>query len=199
MSVVDFICETTEQTYKRAQEKNPDILWSMDAVLAHWQMIRDAHRNGKKVIFFGGPVPIDIIYAMDCVPFYMNMLPTRLSTVSQITGKFIDEAEKYAAPSMCGMNKTEMGILLCDQFGVKPDAFIFGTAVLHCVFNRLYSPIVKQIAPPLLLPHIAVTFYCVCNTFPAETVNVGINCFEFCPCLWMIKRFIVPFSVIFYR
>ena len=41
MSVVDFICETTEQTYKRAQEKNPDILWSMDAVLAHWQMIRD--------------------------------------------------------------------------------------------------------------------------------------------------------------
>lgn len=128
MSVVDFICETTEQTYKRAQEKSPDTLWSMDAVLAHWQMIRDAHKNGKKVIFFGGPVPIDIIYAMDCVPFYMNMLPTRLSTVSQITGKFIDEAEKYAAPSMCGMNKTEMGILLCDQFGVKPDAFIFGSA-----------------------------------------------------------------------
>ena len=60
LSVVDFICETTEQTYRRAQEKSPDILWSMDAVLAHWQMIRDAHKNGKKVIFFGGPVPIDI-------------------------------------------------------------------------------------------------------------------------------------------
>ena len=142
LSVVDFICETTEQTYRRAQEKNPDILWSMDAVLAHWQMIRDARKNGKKVIFFGGPVPIDIIYAMDCVPFYMNMLPTRLSTVSQITGKFIDEAEKYAAPSMCGMNKTEMGILLCDQFGVKPDAFIFGSA--PCDSTRIAYPNFKE-------------------------------------------------------
>ena len=138
MSVVDFICTTAEDTYARAEQKNPDILWSMDAMLAHWHAIRDAHKNGKKVIFFGGPVPIDIIYAMDCVPFYMNMLPTRLSTTPAINGKFIDEAEKYAAPSMCGMNKTEMGILLCDQFGVKPDAFIWGSA--PCDSTRIAYP-----------------------------------------------------------
>ncbi len=138
MSAVDFICQTAEDTYARAQERNPDILWSMDAMLAHWHMIRDAHKNGKKVIFFGGPVPIDIIYAMDCVPFYMNMLPTRLSTTPEINGKFIDIAEKFAAPSMCGMNKTEMGILLSDQFGVKPDAFIWGTA--PCDSTRIAYP-----------------------------------------------------------
>ncbi|MEG1730343.1 MAG: 2-hydroxyacyl-CoA dehydratase family protein [Oscillospiraceae bacterium] len=138
MSVVDFICETAEQTYARAEVKNPDILWSMDAMLAHWHWIRDAHKNGKKVIFFGGPVPVDIIYAFDCVPFYMNMLPTRLSTTPEINGKFIDVAEKFAAPSMCGMNKTEMGILLCDQFGVKPDAFVWGSS--PCDSTRIAYP-----------------------------------------------------------
>lgn len=138
MSVVDFICETAEATYARAEQKNPDILWSMDAMLSHWHMVRDAHKNGKKVIFFGGPVPIDIIFAMDCVPFYMNMLPTRLSTTPEITGKFIDEAEKYAEPSMCGLNKTEMGILLCKQFGVEPDAFIWGSA--PCDSTRIAYP-----------------------------------------------------------
>ncbi|MEG0035157.1 MAG: 2-hydroxyacyl-CoA dehydratase family protein [Oscillospiraceae bacterium] len=138
MSVVDFICETAEQTYARAEVKNPDILWSMDAMLAHWHWIRDAHKNGKKVVFFGGPVPVDIIYAFDCVPFYMNMLPTRLSTTPEINGKFIDVAEKFAAPSMCGMNKTEMGILLCDQFGVKPDAFVWGSS--PCDSTRIAYP-----------------------------------------------------------
>lgn len=138
MSVIDYICNNVDNTYARAEKKHPEILWSMDAMRAHWHWIRDAKKNGKKLIFFGGPVPVDIIYAFDCVPFYMNMLPTRLSTTPGLTGRFIDETEKYAAPSMCAMNKTEVGILLCDQFGVEPDAFVWGSA--PCDSTRIAYP-----------------------------------------------------------
>ena len=42
--------------------------------MGYWKVVRNARENGKKVIFISGPAPVEIIYAMDCIPLYLLVL-----------------------------------------------------------------------------------------------------------------------------
>ena len=138
MSIVDFACTRIDASIERMQEKHPELLWSMEIQKFMWDGYRDAKKNGKKLVFYGGPVPTEIIAAFDCVGFYMDCIPFRLSTNPAITAKYIDKAEEYVAPTMCGLDKTELGAWLSGAFGFQPDIFVYNS--VPCDSSRLAYP-----------------------------------------------------------
>ncbi|NLW65917.1 MAG: 2-hydroxyacyl-CoA dehydratase [Clostridiales bacterium] len=138
MSIVDFCCEKVNGQIERMKERNPDLLWTLEIQRAMWEMFRDGHKNGKKVIWFGGPVPVDLIVAFDCVPVYLDTVPIRLSPNPVLAARFIDAAEKYVPNSMCGIDKVELGMTLLNQFGPEPDAFVYSS--VPCDSSRIAYP-----------------------------------------------------------
>lgn len=138
MSIVDFCCEKVNGQIERMKERNPDLLWTLEIQKAMWELFRDAKKNGKKVIWFGGPVPVDIIVAFDCVPVYLDTVPIRLSPNPVLAARFIDAAEKYVPNSMCGIDKVELGMTLLNQFGPEPDAFVYSS--VPCDSSRIAYP-----------------------------------------------------------
>lgn len=138
MSIVDFCCEKVNGQIERMKERNPDLLWTLEIQRAMWEMFRDAHKNGKKVVWFGGPVPVDIIVAFDCCPVYLDTVPIRLSPNPVLAARFIDAAEKYVPNSMCGIDKVELGMTLLNQFGPEPDAFVYSS--VPCDSSRIAYP-----------------------------------------------------------
>ncbi len=143
MSTMDFICDTVESKYNRCLEKNPDTIWTYEIQKATWLPIRDAHKNGKKLIFFGGPVPVDVIYAFDCQPYYLDQLPLSLAPNTDVAAKYIDLCERYTNQSMCALDKIELGALLAGQYGVEPDAFVYST--VPCDSSRIAYPSMQKI------------------------------------------------------
>ena len=127
MNTMDFICDTIQSKYDRCLEKDPDALWTFEIQKATWFPIRDAQKDGKKLIFFGGPIPVDLIYAFDCQPYYLDQLPLSLAPTINLASKYIDLCERYANQSMCALDKIELGALLAGQYGVEPDAFVYST------------------------------------------------------------------------
>ena len=138
MSTMEYICDLIESKHAHIAEKNPDALWTYDIQVAQWCQIRDAQAKGKKVIFFGGPVPADIMYAFDCQPYYLDMLPLTLAPNPALASKYIDLTERYTNQSMCALDKVEMGVLVAGQYGVTPDAFVYST--LPCDSSRIAYP-----------------------------------------------------------
>jgi len=143
LSVFDFCCEKIDGQMERMKEKNPDLLWTLQIQYDMWHQVRDAHANGKKLVFFGGPVPVDIIVAFDCVPVYLDTVPIRLSPNPTLTGKFIDSAERYVPATTCGLCKTYLGTALEEQYGVTPDAFVYSS--VPCDSSRVVYPNMERV------------------------------------------------------
>ena len=143
LSVFDFCCEKIDGQMERMKEKNPDLLWTLQIQYDMWHQVRDAHANGKKLVFFGGPVPVDIIVAFDCVPVYLDTVPIRLSPNPTLTGKFIDSAERYVPATTCGLCKTYLGTAIEEQYGVTPDAFVYSS--VPCDSSRVVYPNMERI------------------------------------------------------
>jgi len=118
MTIIDYICEVSELDCGQA-DLNPH-----PSDLVYWETVRDAHKNGKKLVFISGPAPLEILYALDCVPLYLDLIPSRISEDTVLTAKLINETETHANPSLCSLNKTTMGILLKGNLGLEPDAYI---------------------------------------------------------------------------
>ena len=142
-SIVDFYCAKVDRAYQRMLEKNPDLLWTVDIQKWTWDTIRDAHKNGKKIVAYGGSMPVEVFAAFDCVPFYLDIIPFRTCTDTDITAKFIDTAEKYVSASMCGLDKTELGACLCDAYGFEPDIFVYSS--VPCDSSRVAYPAMEKI------------------------------------------------------
>ncbi|MEG0941135.1 MAG: 2-hydroxyacyl-CoA dehydratase family protein, partial [Oscillospiraceae bacterium] len=138
MSVFDFCCKKVDGQIERMTERNPDLLWTLNIQSAMWHNFRDGRSQGKKMVFFGGPVPVDIIVAFDCIPVYLDTIPIRLSPNPVLTGKFIDAAEKYVPATTCGLCKTYLGTLIEDQYGATPDAFVY--SAVPCDSSRVVYP-----------------------------------------------------------
>lgn len=142
-STIDFIYDTCEGKLNHALEKNPDRRWVYDIQVATWEPIIHAHKNGKKLIAFGGPVPVDLIYAFGCQPYYLDQLPLSLAPHVNLASKYIDLCERFTNQSMCALDKIELGVLLAEQYGVKPDAFVYST--VPCDSSRIAYPNMQKI------------------------------------------------------
>ena len=143
MSIVDYCCEKVGGQYARAKAKDANYLWTIEIQKAMWEMFRDAHKNGKKAVWFGGPVPTDIIAAFDCVPVYLDTVPIRLSPSPNLAARFIDAAHKYAPQTMCGIDAVQLGMTLLNQFGPECDAFVYSS--VPCDSSRLAYPNMEKL------------------------------------------------------
>lgn len=143
LGTVGFLAGTAESKLEHILNKNPDSRWIYDIQVAQWAQIRDAKKNGKKLIFFGGPVPVDIIYAFDCQPYYLDQLPLALAPTTDLAAKFIDLCESKTNQSMCALDKIELGVLLAGQYDVEPDAFVYST--VPCDSSRIAYPNMEKI------------------------------------------------------
>lgn len=143
LSTLEYIAGTAESKLEHCLNKDPDGRWIFDIQVAQWAQIRDAQKNGKKLIAFGGPIPADLIYAFDCQPYYLDQLPLSTAPNTDMTAKFIDACEAKTNQSMCALDKVEMGVLLTDQYGVTPDAFVFST--VPCDSSRIAYPIMSKL------------------------------------------------------
>ena len=142
MSITEFACTKIDGSIERMREKHPEMLWTMEIQKFMWDNYRDAQKNGKKLVFYGGSVPTEIIAAFDCFGFYMDTIPFRLSTNPNLTAQYIDEAEKYVAPTMCGLDKTELGAWISGAYGIKPDLFVYNS--VPCDSSRLAYPAMEK-------------------------------------------------------
>ena len=113
MSLIDYICEMS------ASDSGDG-----PGDLKYWETVRDAQNSGKKLIFINGPAPLELIYAFDCVPLYLDLLPYRLSENAELTAKLINVTETRANCSLCSRQKTNLGILLSKNLGLEPDAYV---------------------------------------------------------------------------
>ena len=143
LSTTDYIAGTAEGKLAHTMNKDPDNAWVYDIQVAQWAQIRDAQKNGKLLIAFGGPMPVDIIYAFGCQPYYLDQLPLSTAPKVDMTAKFIDLCESKTNQSMCSIDKVEMGVLLADQYGIKPDAFVYST--VPCDSSRIAYPIMEKL------------------------------------------------------
>lgn len=138
MSIVDFACTRIDASIGRMREKHPEMLWSMEIQKFMWDGYRDAQKNGKKLVFYGGPVPTELIAAFDCFGFWLDAIPFRLSTNPALTAKYIDKAEEVISSTTCGLDKTELGSWLSGSFGLTPDIFVYNS--VPCDSSRLVYP-----------------------------------------------------------
>lgn len=153
MSIVDYCCTKVEGQYERAKAKDADYLWTIEIQLKMWQMFRDAHKNGKKAVWFGGPVPTVLIAAFDCVPIYLDTVPIRLSPSPLLASRFIDAAHRYAPQTMCGIDAVQLGMTLLNQFGPDCDAFVYSS--VPCDSSRIAYPNMEKIlnVPTFVFDH----------------------------------------------
>lgn len=116
--VIDYICDLSEKYKEISGEK----FHPFDA--DYWKMIRNAKAEGKKLIYVSGPLPMEILYAMDCVPLCLDLIPPRLSENKELTARFIGETDKSIDQDFCALNRAEMGVLLRKNLGMEPDAYV---------------------------------------------------------------------------
>lgn len=144
LNLIDLTCKQVDSIYQHMLSKgNPDVMWTVDIQKFQWEEVRDAHKDGKKLVAFGGPVPVEIIRAFDCVPFFLDTISTRIASQEQLCSRYIDETEKYAPISMCGIDKAQLGCIIKDELGVPVDAFVHAT--VPCDSARIAYPIMERL------------------------------------------------------
>lgn len=152
VNMIELTCQQVDSIYQYMRSKNtPEIMWTAEVQKTTWEEIRDAHKNGKKLVAFGGPVPVTLLRAFDCVPFFLDTIPTRIASMEDLCGRFIDETEKYAPTSMCAIDKAQLGCAIKGEFGIEIDAFVHAT--VPCDSARIAYPLMERL------------FDCPCYTF----------------------------------
>ena len=54
VNLVDLTCEQVDSIYQHMLSKNmPEIMWTVDIQKFNWEEVRDAHKNGQKLVGFG--------------------------------------------------------------------------------------------------------------------------------------------------
>ena len=150
--MIDLTCQQVDSIYQHMLKKDmPEVMWTVDIQKFVWDEVHDAKKNGKKLVAFGGPVPVTIIRAFDCVPFFLDTIPTRIASMEDLAGRYIDETEKCAPTSMCAIDKVQLGVALKNEFGINIDAFVHAT--VPCDSARIAYPMMERL------------FDCPCFTF----------------------------------
>lgn len=144
VNMIELTCQQVDSIYQHMLSKGmPEVMWTVDIQKFTWEEIRDAKKNGKKVIAFGGPVPVTIIRAFDCVPFFLDTIPTRIASMEDLCSRYIDETEKYAPTSMCAIDKAQLGCALKGEFGIDIAGFVHAT--VPCDSARIAYPIIERV------------------------------------------------------
>ena len=54
LNMINLTCEQVDSIYQHMLSKGmPEIMWTVDIQKFSWEEVRDAHKNGKKLVGFG--------------------------------------------------------------------------------------------------------------------------------------------------
>lgn len=122
LRLIDYIYELAEIDKAKEPGERP---WDGE----YWKMVQEAERAGKKLILMNGPAPVELIYAMDMVPLYLDLIPGRLLMDATLTGQLIHLTEVRANDKLCSLHKTITGLVLAERLASSAAAYV-GTPIL---------------------------------------------------------------------
>lgn len=105
-----------------ARQERGDGLILSDA--PYWAFLKQARKEGKKIVYVSGPAPVEILYALDCAPLYLDLLTPRLAENEALVPALMRATELRANADVCRMSKTQIGMLLEGNMGLAPDAYV---------------------------------------------------------------------------
>ena len=117
-SYLDYAAALAEAS----REERGDSLVPSDA--PYWAFLKQARSAGKKIVYVSGPVPVEILYALDCAPLNLDLLTPRLAENAVLVPALMRETELHANADVCRMSKTQIGMLLAGNMGLVPDAYV---------------------------------------------------------------------------
>lgn len=143
-NIIEYSCDQIDQIIAHIAKKRPENLWMFEYQKAYWDQARDAKKNGKTLVFFSGPIPLELVYSFDCYPFFLDTMSCRVAASDPaLTAKYVDATEKYCPSSMCGIDKAQLGAVLCGDLGEKPDIFLYNS--VPCDSSRIAHPALQEI------------------------------------------------------
>jgi len=145
--LIKYLSDSVDSLLDYMKKKSPDRLWMFEVQKSQWGDIYNAHKDGKKLIYVSACVPPELIFAFDCVPCLLDAIPTRLASQPELSSKYIDFAEQFVPPTMCAIDKVDVGTVFSGDMVEKPDAFIYTT--YPCDNSRaIYPAIEKKLGVP---------------------------------------------------
>jgi benzoyl-CoA reductase/2-hydroxyglutaryl-CoA dehydratase subunit BcrC/BadD/HgdB len=149
--LISTINDQVDSIMVHASKKYPENMWMFDIQKSYWEAVDHANDEGKPLILLGACAPTELIYALGCVPFLLDMIPTRLASQPDLASKYIDLAEQHIEATMCGIDKIDLGVILSGDFVKKFDAFIYST--VPCDNSRAVYPFIAD--------YLGVPSYCM--------------------------------------
>jgi benzoyl-CoA reductase/2-hydroxyglutaryl-CoA dehydratase subunit BcrC/BadD/HgdB len=147
-NILKYLSDTATSLSSYMKKKHPEQLWMVDLQRVYFNMIYEAQEKGIPVVLIGPNYPPELVYAFGAVPLLLDCFPSRLASEPMETGvaQYIDLAEKHIPSYMCGINKTDLGLVLSGDIGI-PDAMIISTQ--PCDSGRaVYSAIADDLNVP---------------------------------------------------
>lgn len=146
----ELIKEMTDQgasIIEHSKKKYPERTFMFEFTARYWQDILDASKNGTPIIMTAHPgIPQEMIYALGAIPFAIDALPIRVAS-SKDTAKYIDLAETVIPPTICALDKVDLGAVMSGDLGFTPTAFIYAT--LPCDSGRsIYAAMAEELGVP---------------------------------------------------
>jgi benzoyl-CoA reductase/2-hydroxyglutaryl-CoA dehydratase subunit BcrC/BadD/HgdB len=136
------LARLSDDIYEHIEKKNPQILFMFDVQRLYWNNTLNAHAEGKKLVYVGAGAPCELLWAFPNIwPFLLDMFPTRLGSDPERASKYIDIAEKYVAPTMCAIDKVDLGAVFSGDLPDTPDAFIWSS--VPCDNSRSAYPAIE--------------------------------------------------------
>jgi benzoyl-CoA reductase/2-hydroxyglutaryl-CoA dehydratase subunit BcrC/BadD/HgdB len=151
-NILKYLSDTATSLSGYMGKKHPEQLWMVDLQRVYFNMIYEAQEKGIPVVLIGPNYPPELVFALGAVPLLLDCFPSRLASEPLETGvaQYIDLAEKHIPSYICGISKTDLGLVLSGDIGI-PDAMIISTQ--PCDSGRAaYSAIADELNIP---------FYCI--------------------------------------
>lgn len=121
LRLIDYIYELAQADRGKEVGERP---WDGE----YWRMVQEAEQAGKKLVLMNGPAPVELIYALDMVPLYLDLIPGRLLTDATLTGQLIHLTEVRANDKLCSLHKTVTGLALAERLAASAVAYV-GTPI----------------------------------------------------------------------
>lgn len=111
--------------------------WVYEFQYNYWNAVATAHEQGKKLIAIGAGFPTEIIYALDAVPFWLDLNGICISGFPDDCSNFIELAENYVPQTMCTIDRPNIGAMVSGMYEV-PDCVFTVTGPCDS-FRQLYA------------------------------------------------------------
>lgn len=127
-AILDGSLRLIDYIYALAQEDRGKEVGERPWDGEYWNMLQEAEKAGKKFVLLNGPAPVELIYALDMVPLYLDLIPGRLLTDATLIGQLIHLTEVRANESLCSLQKTVTGLALAERLAASAVAYV-GTPI----------------------------------------------------------------------